>query len=81
MGDRTIRNLDEALAHRLQSRAAHLGRSREDEARLILRDGLARQRDPTANMAEAVRRRFLRFGGAAVPDVPREPLPEPLALD
>ncbi|MGY0833740.1 FitA-like ribbon-helix-helix domain-containing protein [Azospirillum argentinense] len=77
MGDLTIRNLDEPLAQRLQSRAAHHGRSMEDEACLILHDVLASQPDPAVNLAEAIRRRFLRFGGVEVPDVPREPLREP----
>ncbi|WP_211099877.1 FitA-like ribbon-helix-helix domain-containing protein [Azospirillum brasilense] len=77
VGDLTIRNLDEPLAQRLQSRAAHSGRSMEDEARLILRDVLAGQPAPASDLAEAIQRRFLRFGGVEVPDVPREPLREP----
>lgn len=81
MGDLTIRNLDEPLAQRLQSRAAHHGRSMEDEARLILRDALAGQPEPAANMAEAIRRRFQRFGGVEVPEAPREPLREPPAFE
>lgn len=77
VGDLTIRNLDEPLAQRLLSRTAHSGRSMEDEARLILRDALAVQPEPAGNPAEAIRRRFQRFGGVEVPDVPREPRREP----
>lgn len=48
-----------------------------DEPRLILRDVLAGQPAPASDLAEAIQRRFQRFGGVEVPDVPREPLREP----
>ncbi|MBP2297777.1 FitA-like ribbon-helix-helix domain-containing protein [Azospirillum picis] len=81
MGDLTIRNLEEPLAERLQSRAAHHGRSMEDEARLILQDALTKHPDPGDNLADAIRRRFQRLGGVEMPEVPQESLREPPAFE
>lgn len=54
--------LDEETKTRLRVRAAHHGRSMEEEAREILRSAL-RSSPPDGNLAEAIRRRFAAFGG------------------
>jgi len=73
----TIRNLEEDLKSRLRVRAAHHGRSMEDEARDILRTALSRRRSQPANLAEAIRVRFAPLGGVEIPFAPREPMREP----
>ena len=60
----TIRNLDPALKERLRVRAARHGRSMESEARTILADAVGREAPHTANLAEAIRRRFAPLGGS-----------------
>jgi plasmid stability protein len=59
----TIRQLDEKTKTRLRVRAAHHGRSMEEEAREILRSALTSSSPIKGNLAEAVRRRFAAFGG------------------
>ncbi len=59
----TIRQLDEKIKARLRVRAAHHGRSMEEEAREILRSALIASSPAKGNLAEAVRRRFAVFGG------------------
>jgi len=60
----TIRQLDEKTKSRLRVRAAHHGRSMEEEAREILRSALSASPPEKSNLAEAIRRRFAAFGGA-----------------
>jgi plasmid stability protein len=81
MGTLTIRNVDASLKERLRIRAAQNGRSMEAELRHILSQVLGadrRKREP--NLAEAIHRRFMPFGGIdeleAHPPVPAEPPPE-----
>lgn len=81
MASITIRNLDETLKKRLRVRAAHHGRSMEDEARDILRTALAVEGASPRNLAEAIRRRFAAVGGVELPVVPREPMREPPTFD
>src|ERR1700676_4933494 len=59
----TIRQLDEKTKTRLRVRAAHHGRSMEEEAREILRSVLTSSSPIRGNLAEAVHRRFAAFGG------------------
>ena len=59
----TIRQLDEKTKTRLRVRAAHHGRSMEEEAREILRSALTASSPAKANLAEIIRRRFAAFGG------------------
>jgi plasmid stability protein len=59
----TIRQLDEKTKTRLRVRAAHHGRSMEEEAREILRSALTSSSPVKANLAEIIRRRFAAFGG------------------
>jgi plasmid stability protein len=56
----TIRNFDSRLKERLRERAARNGRSMESELRHILSAALGGEEK---NLAEAIRRRFLPFGG------------------
>lgn len=66
----TIRQLDERTKARLRVRAAHHGRSMEEEAREILRSALRDSSAVTGNLAEAIRRRFAPFGGVEL-ELPR----------
>jgi plasmid stability protein len=59
----TIRQLDEKTKTRLRVRAAHHGRSMEEEAREILRSALTATLPVKGNLAEAIQRRFAAFGG------------------
>jgi plasmid stability protein len=63
MATLTIRQLDEKTKTRLRVRAAHHGRSMEEEAREILRSALRASPALTENLAEAIRKRFAEFGG------------------
>jgi antitoxin FitA len=78
MATLTIRNVDPALEERLRLRAARNGRSVEDELRCILSATHGKDRNREANLAEAIRRRFLPLGGVELE--PRPPVPvEPCA--
>jgi plasmid stability protein len=55
--------LDEKIKSRLRIRAAHHGRSMEEEAREILRSALGAPLPASTNLADAIRRRFAAFGG------------------
>ena len=63
MATLTIRQLDQKTKTRLRVRAAHHGRSMEEEAREILRSALTTSSRTNGNLAEAIRRRFAPFGG------------------
>jgi len=63
MATLTIRQLDQKTKTRLRVRAAHHGRSMEEEAREILRSALTSSPRTKGNLAEAIRRRFASFGG------------------
>jgi plasmid stability protein len=73
----TIRNLDEQTKERLRIRAAHQGRSMEDEARSILRAAVAKEAATSKNLAVAIKKRFERFGGVAIEAPEREAIREP----
>ena len=77
MASITIRNLDDPLKARLRVRAAHHGRSMEEEVRSILRDALVGDPQAAPHLALAVRQRFAVLGGVNVPVLPREPLRAP----
>jgi len=66
----TIRQLDEKTKSRLRIRAAHHGRSMEEEAREILRSALTSAAAEKGNLAQAIHRRFASFGGLEL-DLPR----------
>ena len=68
----TIRRLDEKTKARLRVRAAHHGRSMEEEAREILRSALTAFSPTPVNLAETIQRRFAQFGGVELPVVKRD---------
>jgi plasmid stability protein len=80
MASITIRNLDDAVKQRLRMRAAEHGRSMEEEARDILRRAVGRT-PSSANLGEAIHRRFAALGGAELDLPPREAMPEPPRFD
>ena len=63
MATLTIRQLDQKTKTRLRVRAAHHGRSMEEEAREILRSALTTSSRTNGNLAEAIRRQFAPLGG------------------
>ena len=73
----TIRNLKDELKTRLRVRAAHHGRSMEDEARDILRVALSSESHTSRDLVESIRRRFTAVGGIELDLPPREPMREP----
>ena len=74
MATLTIRQLDEKTKTRLRIRAAHHGRSMEEEAREILRSALTTSTHAKGNLAEAIHRRFAAFGGFELAPVKRDAL-------
>ena len=73
-----IRRIDQRVKARLRVRAAHHGRSMEEEAREILRSALSDSPSPS-NLAEAVRHRFGKIGGVEI-DLPRRDALRPVSL-
>jgi plasmid stability protein len=63
MASITIRRLDESLKARLRVKAAHHGRSMEEEAREILRNGLQVDTPKELDLATAIRRHVVPIGG------------------
>jgi plasmid stability protein len=77
----TIRKLDEMTKAKLRIRAAHHGRSMEEEAREILRSALLASPRPTENLAAAIRRRFAPLGGVELELPRRDAVPPPPRFD
>ena len=78
MASITIRQLPEEIKRKLKIRATEHSRSMEQEAREILKGALQRpKREQPKDLAEAIRRRFARFGGVKLEIPPREQIPEP----
>jgi plasmid stability protein len=69
-----IRQLDEKTKARLRIRAAHNGRSMEEEAREILRSVLSAPARGTENFGEAIHRRFAALGGIEFEFPRRDPI-------
>lgn len=80
MATMTIRNIEDALKRRLRVRAAHNGRSMEDEARDILRSTLASDRAQSASLVESIRARVEPLGGVELDLPPRNGLRAPPVL-
>jgi antitoxin FitA len=76
----TIRKLDERVKAKLRIRAAHHGRSMEEEAREILRCGLAAEEPRAQNLAQAIRRHIEPLGGVELALPQRQPVRRPPAL-
>ncbi|MGD0437845.1 MAG: plasmid stabilization protein [Bryobacteraceae bacterium] len=74
MASITIRRLDDATMTRLRVRAASHARSMEREAREILKAELEPKGVPRLNLADAIRRHILPFGGVDLSLPPREPV-------
>ena len=71
-----IRQLDEKTKARLRIRAAHNGRSMEEEAREILRSTLSAPVRGTENLGQAIHRRFAALGGLEFELPRRSPIRE-----
>ena len=78
MASMTIRNIDDSLKSRLRVRAAQHGRSREEEARSILRSALAVTEPKEEHLVDAIRRRVAAVGGIDIDLPPRSPMREPI---
>ena len=72
----TIRNVPDETKSRLRIRAAEHDRSMEAEVRAILDSALGKP-EPPENLAEAIRRRFAKFGGVELELPERTPAREP----
>ena len=82
MATLTIRNVDAGVKERLRVRAARHARSMEAEARSILSEAVAADRDqPEPNLAEAIRRRFAPLGGVDLELPPAEFVDTPPPFD
>ena len=79
----TIPDVDDALAHRLKSRAAAHGRTIEAEARAILADAVGGPAATPApgNIADAIRAIMAPIGGVDLPAFPDQPAAEPVRFD
>ena len=77
MATLTIRQLDERTKTRLRVRAAHHGRSMEEEAREILRTALSAAPPVKGDLAERIRQRFAPFGGVELKLPRRDPIRKP----
>ena len=73
----TIRGLDDTVKARLRLRAARHGRSMEEEARRILKEGLTAEASRAPNLAESIRLRIAPVGGIELTIPQREPVRRP----
>ena len=76
MATLTIRKVDEKTKARLRVRAAHHGRSMEEEAREILRSALRSTAGAKQDLGSAIRKRFARFGGVELEPPARDEMRE-----
>lgn len=76
MSTLTIRRLDESVKERLRVQAALHGRSMEEEARVILEQGVQRAEGGTSWLQQ-IRERVEARGGFEVPVVERKEMAEP----
>ena len=77
MASITIRNLDDQTKDRLRVRAAHHKRSREEEARVILKTALAERTSSSASLADSIAEVVRPLGGIDIELPAREPAREP----
>ncbi len=80
MASITIRKLDEGVKVKLRVRAAHHGRSMEEEAREILKCALLGEECPAQNLAQSIRRHIEPFGGIELALPQRQPVRRPPPL-
>jgi antitoxin FitA len=81
MASITIRNLDPALKAQLRIQAAQHGHSMEEEARILLRNGLAKKHTNSREFLNAIRARVAPVGGFDLDLPPREPARDPIEFD
>ena len=74
MASMTIRNLDDQIKQRLRVRAAHHGRSMEDEVREILKSALSEASGCETSLVASIRARIEPYGGIDLPAAPRDPI-------
>jgi antitoxin FitA len=72
MGSLTIRKLDEDVKKRLRIQAARHGHSMEEEARLIIAEGLKRRKPAPRNLADAIAAIVDPIGGIELDLAPRD---------
>lgn len=77
MASITIRNLSDDVKRRLRISAARNGRSMEEEARVILREAVDRERVPEQGLGTAVHELFKPYGGVELEPPTREPMRDP----
>jgi plasmid stability protein len=77
MASITIRKLDERVKTRLRLRAARHGRSMEEEAREILKNGLREESARGSDLARSIRRHIAPLGGFELNLPRREPARRP----
>jgi len=77
MASITIRQLEENTKRKLRIRAAHHGRSMEQEAREILKSVLSQPEEQPKDLVEVIRRRFAKYGGVELKIPPRGPIRDP----
>ena len=77
MASITIRRLDDAVKEKLRVRAAEHGVSMEEEARELLKVGLARTDNSGLTFSQSIRKYFEPFGGVDLEIPGREPIREP----
>lgn len=79
MATLVIRNVADSVHARLKAQAAAHGRSMEEEARQLLRRGLADDSQaPALGFGDAVRALFEPLGGAELPEIERGPMEDPI---
>lgn len=81
MASITIRNLDDGVKTRLRVRAASLGRSMEEEARLILGEAVERETAPAKGLGTIIHEMFKPYGGVELELPTRELAREPPRFD
>jgi plasmid stability protein len=72
-----IRGVEEAVKARLRLRAARHGRSMEEEARQILKIGLATEGSGEPNLAQSIRQHMEPIGGIELKLPRREAVRQP----
>ena len=78
MATLTVRNIDPEVQRRLRVRAAEHGRSMEAELREIIKEAVgAKPETEEVNLAEAIRRRFAKYGGVELEPHPASPMRPP----
>lgn len=75
----TVRNLEDELKARLRIEAASHGHSMEEEARIILRNALAKPKQ--GGLGSRIRERFAAAGGVALDLPERLDAPRPADFD